>query len=142
MNINPQKTNVILGEKCVTLWGSDTISDTMCGNRINISPLSFYQVNTLQAERLYAKALEFAKQIFPSPVVFFAHRNDVFIAITQSLDAGVLGQGWRAHDGELMDLLHLFNNRQRTHDIAKPPARHRIRFREAINGNGSISHTW
>ena len=60
MNINPQKTNVILGEKCVTLWGSDTISDTMCGNRINISPLSFYQVNTLHAERLYAKALEFA----------------------------------------------------------------------------------
>ena len=60
MNINPSKTNVILGDNCVTLWGSDTISDTMCGNTVEISPLSFYQVNTVQAERLYAKALEYA----------------------------------------------------------------------------------
>ena len=60
MNINPSKTNVILGEKCVTLFGSDTITDTMCGNIIQISPLSFYQVNTAQAERLYARALEYA----------------------------------------------------------------------------------
>lgn len=60
LNINPEKTNVILGEKCVTLWGSDKISDIMCGNKIFISPLSFYQVNTPQAERLYAKAAEYA----------------------------------------------------------------------------------
>ena len=60
MNINPDKTNVILGKKCVTLYGSDTISDIMCENKIEISPLSFYQVNTAQAERLYAKALEYA----------------------------------------------------------------------------------
>lgn len=60
MNINPAKTNVILGEQCVTLWGSDTITDIMCGNTVEISPLSFYQVNTVQAERLYAKAAEYA----------------------------------------------------------------------------------
>ncbi|EWM53793.1 23S rRNA (uracil(1939)-C(5))-methyltransferase RlmD [Ruminococcus flavefaciens] len=60
MNINPDNTNVILGDRCITLWGSDTISDTMCGNNVEISPLSFYQVNTVQAERLYAKALEYA----------------------------------------------------------------------------------
>ena len=60
LNINPAKTNVILGERCITLWGSDTIADTMCGNEVEISPLSFYQVNTVQAERLYAKALEYA----------------------------------------------------------------------------------
>lgn len=60
LNINPDRTNVILGERCVTLFGKDSISDTMCGNRIDISPLSFYQVNTVQAERLYAKALEYA----------------------------------------------------------------------------------
>lgn len=60
MNINPDKTNVILGKKCVTLYGNDTISDIMCGNTVEISPLSFYQVNTVQAERLYAKALEYA----------------------------------------------------------------------------------
>jgi len=60
MNINSRKTNVILGDECVTLRGSDTISDTMCGNTVEISPLSFYQVNTVQAERLYGKALEYA----------------------------------------------------------------------------------
>lgn len=61
LNINPDRTNVILGKKCTTLWGNDTISDTMCGNNVDISPLSFYQVNTIQAERLYRKALEYAQ---------------------------------------------------------------------------------
>lgn len=60
MNINPDKTNVILGKDCITLLGDDLISDIMCGNTVEISPLSFYQVNTVQAEKLYAKALEFA----------------------------------------------------------------------------------
>lgn len=60
MNINPDKTNVILGERCVTLGGRDVITDVMCGNKIEISPLSFYQVNTVQAEKLYGKALEYA----------------------------------------------------------------------------------
>lgn len=60
LNINPKNTNVILGEKCVTLLGSDNITDIMCGNKITISPLSFYQVNTAQAERLYNIAGDFA----------------------------------------------------------------------------------
>ena len=60
MNINPKSTNVILGDECITLWGSDMITDIMCGNNVEISPLSFYQVNTAQAERLYGKALEYA----------------------------------------------------------------------------------
>ena len=59
-NINPDRTNVILGKRCITLFGSDTITDVMCGNRVKISPLSFYQVNTVQAERLYEKAREYA----------------------------------------------------------------------------------
>lgn len=60
MNINPKQTNVILGRKNVILWGSDTIMDIMCGNEILISPLSFYQVNTPQAEKLYEVAKKFA----------------------------------------------------------------------------------
>nr|MDE5619193.1 23S rRNA (uracil(1939)-C(5))-methyltransferase RlmD [Ruminococcus sp.] len=60
MNINPDKTNIILGKKCIMLYGCDTVSDTMCGNKTEISPLSFYQVNTVQAEKIYGKALEFA----------------------------------------------------------------------------------
>ena len=60
MNINGERTNVILGKRCVTLLGSDTISDRMCGITAELSPQSFYQVNTRQAERLYKKAGEYA----------------------------------------------------------------------------------
>ncbi len=61
MNCNPKKTNVILGDSTETLWGKDTITDTMCGNAVDLSPESFYQVNTIQAERLYGVAKEFAQ---------------------------------------------------------------------------------
>lgn len=60
MNINPENTNVILGKKTVTLWGKNEIQDIMCGNKINISPEAFYQVNTNQAEKLYAVAANLA----------------------------------------------------------------------------------
>lgn len=61
MNKNSKNTNVILGYDSKTILGSDTIADVMCGNKISLSPLSFYQVNTEQAERLYAVAKEFAQ---------------------------------------------------------------------------------
>lgn len=61
LNLNNNRTNVILGEKCVTLCGGDTIEDIMCGRKIKISPLSFYQVNTAQAERLYKIAADYAE---------------------------------------------------------------------------------
>lgn len=60
LNINPDKTNVILGKQCIILKGSPEITDIMSGNKIKISPLSFYQINTPQAEKLYRKALEYA----------------------------------------------------------------------------------
>ena len=80
ININKEKTNVIMGSKCQTIWGKDTISDTIHmrtmeqidsgkdsidlyqadGISFNISPLSFYQVNPVQTEKLYSIALEYA----------------------------------------------------------------------------------
>ncbi len=60
LNENPKNTNVILGPVCRTVYGTDFITDTMCGKTFRISPLSFYQVNTLQAERLYKVAREYA----------------------------------------------------------------------------------
>ena len=60
VNLNPEKTNVILGKKNITVWGTDNITDIMCGNKISLSPMSFYQVNTEQAEKLYSIAAEFA----------------------------------------------------------------------------------
>lgn len=59
-NVNKEKTNVILGEKCKTLWGKSYITDYIGEFRFNISALSFYQVNPIQTEVLYNKALEYA----------------------------------------------------------------------------------
>ena len=56
ININPRSTNVILGRECRTLWGEDTIQDTLCGMEFSISPLSFYQVNREGAQVLYETA--------------------------------------------------------------------------------------
>lgn len=61
LNINKARTNVILGKKCVTLYGSDRIIDILGGVKFEISPLSFYQVNRKQAERLYTIAADFAQ---------------------------------------------------------------------------------
>lgn len=61
LNINPKNTNVILGDKNITLYGKGYIFDTMCNNRVDLSPMAFYQVNTPQAERLYSIAKEFAQ---------------------------------------------------------------------------------
>ena len=59
-NINSEKTNAILGMKCVTLWGKDTITDYIGEFKFEVSPLSFFQVNSIQTEVLYSKALEYA----------------------------------------------------------------------------------
>lgn len=59
INENCDKTNVILGKNCATIWGEDYIEDVLCGVKIRISPLSFYQVNHDCAELLYEKAAEY-----------------------------------------------------------------------------------
>ncbi len=59
INENTEKTNVILGNKCTTIWGDDYIEDVLCGVKIRLSPLSFYQVNHDCAELLYGKALDY-----------------------------------------------------------------------------------
>ena len=60
VSINTEKTNVIMGTRMHTLWGRPTISDTLCGLQFEISPLSFYQVNPVQATKLYEQAIEYA----------------------------------------------------------------------------------
>lgn len=61
LNINEKDTNVVLGDECVNLYGDGYITDILCSKKIRISPLSFYQVNHNQAEKLYAKAKEYAQ---------------------------------------------------------------------------------
>ena len=61
LNINNKKTNVIFGDKTENLYGKDFITDTLGGIEFKISLRSFYQVNPVQTEVLYSKALELAK---------------------------------------------------------------------------------
>ena len=60
-NINPDKTNRILGFKNKTIYGDGIINDYIGELKFNISPLSFFQVNPLQTRVLYGKALEYAQ---------------------------------------------------------------------------------
>lgn len=61
INVNTEKTNVILGNTVRVLWGRDYIMDELDGIRFRISPLSFYQVNPRQTEKLYRIAMEYAE---------------------------------------------------------------------------------
>ncbi len=74
VSINTENTNVIMGKRIITLWGADAIKDTIRVRNMNkpsmdftgeelefaISPLSFYQVNPIQTEKLYSLALDYA----------------------------------------------------------------------------------
>ena len=89
INSNREKTNVILGGKCRTAWGSDVIRDVLCGVTFEISPLSFYQVNRDQAEKLYIKAAEYAG-LDGSQVLFDLYCGTGTIGLTMASKAKML----------------------------------------------------
>ncbi len=60
INVNKAKTNVILGYENIVVYGKESITDVLCDLEFELSPLAFYQVNRLQAQRLYEKAREYA----------------------------------------------------------------------------------
>ena len=60
VSVNTENTNVIMGKDISTIWGEDVIHDKIGGIEFSISPLSFYQVNPIQTEKLYSKAIEYA----------------------------------------------------------------------------------
>lgn len=60
VNVNDKKTSMVLGEKETVIYGKGYIEDTLCGCTFRISPKSFYQVNPVQTEALYGKAIEYA----------------------------------------------------------------------------------
>lgn len=61
LNVNDKKTSMVLGDKESVIYGKGYIEDTLCGCTFRISPKSFYQVNPVQTEVLYSKAIEYAK---------------------------------------------------------------------------------
>lgn len=60
LDVNKQKGNVVLAGDFYTLWGKAELTDILCGLTFTLSPQAFYQVNPKQAERLYARAVEYA----------------------------------------------------------------------------------
>ena len=60
-NLNNKNTNVILGNKNTILYGDGYIRDILINKKFKISPMSFYQVNPIQTEKLYSKAIEYAE---------------------------------------------------------------------------------
>ena len=60
-NANTRRTNVILGDSYRTLWGADTLDETLCGLTFRISVPSFFQVNPVQTEVLYGRAVDLAE---------------------------------------------------------------------------------
>lgn len=60
VNVNDKRTSMVLGDKEQVIYGKGYIEDVLCGKTFRISPKSFYQVNPVQTEKLYAKAVEYA----------------------------------------------------------------------------------
>lgn len=60
LNVNKKRTNLVLGDRNIILYGKSTISDRLCGMDYEISPYSFFQINHEQTEKLYKKAIEYA----------------------------------------------------------------------------------
>ena len=61
LSVNIRKTNVILGDECITLWGGDRLEETLCGHSFRLSVPSFFQINREQTEVLYRRAVDFAQ---------------------------------------------------------------------------------
>jgi 23S rRNA (uracil1939-C5)-methyltransferase len=91
MNINNKKTSVVLGDTEKVLYGKGYIEDTLCGCIFQISPKSFYQINPIQTEVLYGRAIEMAK-LKGSEVVLDAYCGIGTISlIVSSKVKGVIG---------------------------------------------------
>ena len=85
-NINNSEVNLMLGERSKTLYGKGYIEDELCGFKFRISPDSFYQVNPVQCETLYNKAVEFA-QLTGRETVFDSYCGTGTIGIIASKNA-------------------------------------------------------
>lgn len=91
INVNDRDTSMILGEREQVIYGKGYIEDELCGMTFRISPKSFYQVNPVQTEKLYAKAMEYAR-LTGKETVLDAYCGTGTIGMIASRQAGnVLG---------------------------------------------------
>lgn len=82
-NVNNKRTSLVLGDKSIVLYGNGTIKEQLCGYTFTISPKSFYQINPIQTEVLYNKAMEMA-DIKKTDVVLDAYCGTGTIGIIAS----------------------------------------------------------
>lgn len=87
VNVNNKRTSMVLGEKEQVIYGKGYIEDELCGRRFKISAKSFYQVNSVQTEALYAKAVEYA-QLTGKETVMDAYCGIGTIALAVAGEAG------------------------------------------------------
>lgn len=87
VNVNNKRTSMVLGEKEEVIYGKGYIEDELCGRRFKISAKSFYQVNSVQTEALYAKAVEYA-QLTGKETVMDAYCGIGTIALAVAGEAG------------------------------------------------------
>lgn len=87
INVNNKRTSMVLGDKEQVIYGKGYIEDVLCGRTFKISPKSFYQVNAVQTEALYHKAVEYA-QLSGKETVVDAYCGIGTIALTAAGQAG------------------------------------------------------
>ena len=87
VNVNDKRTSMVLGDKEQVIFGKGYIEDVLCGKTFRISPKSFYQVNVVQTEKLYGKAIEYAG-LTGKEVVLDAYCGTGTIGIIASDKAG------------------------------------------------------
>lgn len=80
-NVNKADTNVVLGDKTFLVYGKETITDILCGVKLEISPLSFYQVNRSGAEILYKKSAEYIEYTDNTVVDLFCGIGSVGLSV-------------------------------------------------------------
>lgn len=85
-NMNDRPTSMVLGQKEKVLFGKGYIEDTLCGLKFRISSKSFYQINPVQTEKLYRKAMEYA-ELTGTERVFDAYCGIGTIGLTAAKDA-------------------------------------------------------
>ncbi len=86
-NVNTRTDSMILGDRYQVLYGKGYIEDVLCGCRFKISPASFFQVNPIQAQKLYEKAIALA-QLTPKDTVVDAYCGTGTIGLLAAKEAG------------------------------------------------------
>lgn len=93
LSYQPEISNKVVGDRIFTLWGAPYISDVLCGNRLSLSPHTFYQVNHAQCERLYEQVLSYAASCGPlarlNVLDLFCGAGSITLALARRCKAAV-----------------------------------------------------